>query len=1126
VSSEQRWLDQYPLRILSPAGLAVQVNSNGSLRRMDHGDIMLNLFLGNEMEPPPANLYLRRHGEKPGACPLLGPQGGGAAQCDGKGPRVRGAWQDIRFSVSLVLAGPTPAWFWHVELENTGTSPATLDLIYAQDLALAHYGAVRLNEYYVSHYLDHTPLFHPQRRWVVASRQNQSMGGRNPWCLIGAMGEGVSYATDALQVHGLATRAGQAPAALIEWLPGARLQHEHGMAAIQDAPFRLEPGALAARGFFGWFEPDHPAATSDADLAFVERALALPEAAPVPVPAKNDQRSPAPSLFATAPLLDAADLAEAEIRDLFGEDLREVEREDGRLWSFFAGDCGHVVLKAKELQVLRPHGHILRTGGALTPDEAAMTSTVWMAGVFHSMVTQGHVSINRLLSTIHSYLGLFRSQGQRLFVELGGVWRLLDVPSAFEMTPQACRWYCRYAEGLIRVESRAPVDRHELCLSVDVLSGPGLRFLLANHLAINGDDGADPVPVQRLEDGQGVFVRPNPGSDVGRRFPDGGFRLVPAPGTPVERLGGDELLFPDGVSRAQPFLCLRTRPASSIGFRLIGCLLPAPERVGPSDEEYWRHMRAGLRLQPPSGSALAPAAFRLAQILPWFAHNALIHYLSPRGLEQYSGGGWGTRDVTQGPVEMLLALGRPEPVRDLLVRVFKNQNPDGDWPQWFMFFERERNIRPPDAHGDIVFWPLLALGQYLLASGDAAFLEETFPFFHPDGDVKAERGTLRHHVERALALIRARCIPGTHLPAYGNGDWNDSLQPVDPKMRQRLCSAWTATLHYQTLTTLADAFRYLGLEEAADACAASAEQGRQDFLRLLLVDGILTGFAYFKGDGDIDYLLHPRDGVTGVAYSLLAMVYAIIDGLLTPEQAGHHLALIQQNLLGPDGARLFDWPMNYRGGPQTRFQRAESSAFFGREIGLMYTHAHLRYAEALWRYGDAEGFFRALCQANPIGVRDLVPAAAPRQANCYFSSSDAAFTDRYEADARYAEAMRGEIRLEGGWRVYSSGAGIGTSLILRCFLGLRRERGMLVIDPVMPASLDGLRAGLELLGHSFEVTYRVPGTGCGPSAVRLNGAELSFARGRSPYRIGAAEVPMDAFLGRLTAGVNRLGIAI
>mgnify|MGYP003694632239 CR=1 FL=1 len=55
--------------------------------------------------------------------------------------------------------------------------------------------------------------------------------------------------------------------------------------------------------------------------------------------------------------------------------------------------------------MLRPHGHIMRSGDHLVPDEASLTSTAWMAGVFHSMVTQGHVSINRLLSTTRSYLG-------------------------------------------------------------------------------------------------------------------------------------------------------------------------------------------------------------------------------------------------------------------------------------------------------------------------------------------------------------------------------------------------------------------------------------------------------------------------------------------------------------------------------------------------------------------------------------------------------------------------------------------------------------------------------------------------------------------------------------------------
>ena len=161
-----------------------------------------------------------------------------------------------------------------------------------------------------------------------------------------------------------------------------------------------------------------------------------------------------PSLFATAPLLDALDLTEAEIADLFGGELREVEREDGRILSFFTGTNRHVVLKAKELSVLRPHAQILRTGDRLVPDEAALTSNTWMGGVFHAMVTQGHVSINRFLSTTHSYLGLFRGNGLRLFVEGVDGWHLLDVPSAFEMTPESSRWIYKHPAGLIEVQQR------------------------------------------------------------------------------------------------------------------------------------------------------------------------------------------------------------------------------------------------------------------------------------------------------------------------------------------------------------------------------------------------------------------------------------------------------------------------------------------------------------------------------------------------------------------------------------------------------------------------------------------------------------------------------------------------
>ena len=209
-----------------------------------------------------------------------------------------------------------------------------------------------------------------------------------------------------------------------------------------------------------------------------------------------------------------------------------------------------------------------------------------------------------------------------------------------------------------------------------------------------------------------------------------------------------------------------------------------------------------------------------------------------------------------------------------------------------------------------------------------------------------------------------------------------------------------------------------------------------------------------------------------------------------------------------------------------RFQRAETSTFFGREIGLMYTHAHLRYAEAMAHYGDVDAFFGALRQAIPIALGDAVAAAAPRQANCYYSSSDAAFLDRYEAQARYDDVRTGRVPFEGGWRVYSSGAGIAVRLIHECLLGIRRGRAALGIDPAIPRGLDGLRAEIELGGRRVEVVYRCAERGVGPTAVTLNGTPLPLARLENPYRAGGVEVPMAAIADRLARDANELVVAL
>jgi cellobiose phosphorylase len=191
------------------------------------------------------------------------------------------------------------------------------------------------------------------------------------------------------------------------------------------------------------------------------------------------------------------------------------------------------------------------------------------------------------------------------------------------------------------------------------------------------------------------------------------------------------------------------------------------------------------------------------------------------------------------------------------------------------------------------------------------------------------------------------------------------------------------------------------------------------------------------------------------------MTRSIIAGLFTPEQVQHHLRLIREHLLFTDGVRLIDRPIAYHGGLETTFRRAESAAYFGREIGLMYVHAHLRYAEAMAVLDDADALFEALQIVNPVVVTDCHARARPRQRNAYFSSSDAAFPDRASASAEWDRVRAGSIGLEGGWRIYSSGPGLYINILLRYLLGRRRVWGERISCPLLPATLNDLRVEFD-----------------------------------------------------------------
>ena len=120
----------------------------------------------------------------------------------------------------------------------------------------------------------------------------------------------------------------------------------------------------------------------------------------------------------------------------------------------------------------------------------------------------------------------------------------------------------------------------------------------------------------------------------------------------------------------------------------------------------------------------------------------------------------------------------------------------------------------------------------------------------------------------------------------------------------------------------------------------------------------------------------------------------------------------------------------------------------------------------------------------------------------------------------------GTIAFDGGWRVYSSGAGIALGLIMRRLFGFSVEADALSIDPVMPAALDGLKCEIALLGRLIEVHYRVAKAGCGVSAFELNGDALTLSYAPNPHRRGAARVSKASFTEKLRRERNVLNVSL
>ena len=1114
------------LGIRSPAGLAVSFLDNGLIECIEAAPIRLSLKIASPYGDLGANLYLRKKSTPYDYRVLLGPKSNSHFAIAENSFIAKGCWDTLDYVCKLRLSERGYSWQWSIELANTSEEAVELDVIYVQDVGLVPADVGPTNDYYVSHNLERRVLQDNEHGPVICCRQNIEGPTGNPWLMMASGNSAVAASVDGMQFYGSTFRVTGVPAGALAATLGGEYSGELSVLALQEAPFTIAANGTHRSSFVTTYLADHPRATSVDDLRRLPDLMQEFHSEGF-AQSSIDLRAPIMNIFCASPLLVVDDLSAVELERFFGTDKRHIEKEQGQLLSFFCKNNNHVVLHGKEAIVDRPHGHIMQAKAAFVPDENIMTTTSYMYGVFNSHISQGNTNFNRLLTVCSSQFNLERQTGQRIFVEIDGRRHLLGLPSAFEIGLNHCRWIYKHGEYCFQVRTWTSKTNHQVNMDFKVLRGSRVNILVSNQL--DQDNGWS---VTRGETADEWLAKPKAQSLIAEKFPQAQFRLLLNGNTDNCAVSGDESLHGDGQSRGDSFLVISVSDASEFCMSFVGELIGKTEAVGieDADEQWqtdcqdaqsvWQDLCSNLGL---NGDHEDLAAIR--EILPWYGVNALTHFLTPHGLEQVDGGAWGTRDTNQGPLELLLAMRKFEDARQVLRIMFSNQNVDGGWPQWWMF-DSYSSVRACDYHSDIFHWCLVALSAYLRTTGDVDFLDEVLPYYHTDGVDAAEKTPLSEHVDRLISMITASFFPGTSLVPFGGGDWNDSMQPVSHKVATRMISTWTVELNYQAFASYQAVCAAAGRSEQAEALKVICENIKADFNKYLVREATVSGHGLLEENGSISLLLHPSDERTNIQYRLLPMIRGIISGIFTAAQAHHHLALIEQHLKGPDGARLMNRPPKYHGGLQTLFKRAESSPYFGREIGLMYMHAHLRYAESLAITGRAEAFVKALRQANPVAYRDIVPCGDIRQANCYYSSSDVSFNNRYEAEEKYDDLKAGKITLRGGWRIYSSGPGIFIGLVISRLLGLRQSFGNTVIDPVIPRHLGGMSASLNFKGRNVTFIYKVVENGVGPSTICVNDKNIEFSREPNQYRLGGAVIPADEFLALLNKVENTVAVQL
>ncbi len=433
----------------------------------------------------------------------------------------------------------------------------------------------------------------------------------------------------------------------------------------------------------------------------------------------------------------------------------------------------------------------------------------------------------------------------------------------------------------------------------------------------------------------------------------------------------------------------------------------------------------------------------------WGMRQSWVTFNCNRNAGYYHGGllfGVGMRDQCQdmmGPI-----LSEPEQVAERLKEVLSHQFQDGSTLHNYFKLTGQGE---KTGHSDTPLWLPLAVMNYLKETGDWEFLMNVVAF--QDGD----EADVLDHVIRAVDYVLSQ-LTENHLPKFGPGDWNDTLDYVGRKGKGE--SVWVAHFLCYILRETADLLDYLGHKvfcPSRSYLTETAKRYRQeyDLVKQALNDRCWDGEWYIRGirdDGDV--IGSSRNSEGRIFWN--AQSWAVISGVAEGERAKLALGSADRLCITSRGPKILS-PSYTQVDPGVGL--ATRCVPGKKENGAIFNHvaAWAILGQAVAGNGNTAYDYYRRCM--PMVQSDPDPDLYKMEPYVY---SEYVTSDDH---ASFGQASHSWLTGSGVWMFRDA---------LDYILGIRPTYDGLLIDPCIPDTWDGFKLTRKFRGVTYEIEVRNP----------------------------------------------------